>query len=334
MKDVLICLTVDLERDLGAMPPQYNGIDKGLPILLDIFKDQGINVTWMLATKLIEDREKAMKQCVSNNHEVGCHGYNHELYLSSLRLPVAEYENVGFKLKDNTMDLQIFEGFDPLPFNNRETAFEIIDKSTSQIKNFFGKQPLSFKMPYTTVDWEVLKYLDNLGYLVDISIPHWKYWDWRPPHHPYIHKMAGEQENSFNLDLEEQKESLRLLEIPMSCDPHPEISNSMMVMHRTFSMLTCRTLGMKRVEALLERVAKQTPKNAPTIFAFKSSIWEFTEMQKVGHRELEKNIGQGAVDLMKQLINLLDTTYDPKYLTLTELAGTWEKNHCPVHSLG
>lgn len=332
MKDVFICLTVDLERDLGAMPPQYKGINNGLPILLDIFKDQGIKITWMLASKLIEDRGKALKQCATDDHEIACHGYKHELYLPSLRLPVAEYESVGFKLKGNTIDLQVFEGFDPLPFDDRETAFEIIDKSTSQIENFFGKRPTSFKMPYTTVDWEVLSYLDSLGYLVDVSIPHWKYWDWRPPHHPYIHKMAGELEDSFDLNLEEQKESLRLLEIPMSCDPHPEIANNMMVMHRTFSMLSCRTLGIKRVEALLDRVAIRTPDDLPTIFTFKSSIWEFTEMQKVGHRELEKNIGQGAVDLMKQLIDLLNTNYDPNYLTLTELAGIWEKNHCPIHS--
>jgi len=332
MKDVFICLTVDLERDLGVMPPQYKGIDNALPILLDLFKDQGTRITWMLASKLIEDRGKALKQYATDNHEIGCHGYKHELYLPSLRLPVAEYEGVGFKLKGNTMDLQVFEGFDPLPFDDRETAFEIIDNSTSQIENFFGKRPTSFKMPYTTVDWEVLCYLDSLGYLVDVSIPHWKFWDWRPPHHPYIHKMAGELEDSFDLNLEEQKESLRLLEIPMSCDPHPEIANSMVVMHRTFSMLSCRTLGIKRVEALLDRVTKRTPDDLPTIFAFKSSIWEFTEMQKVGHRELEENIGQGAVDLMKQLIDLLNTNYDPNYLTLTELAGIWEKNHCPTHS--
>jgi peptidoglycan/xylan/chitin deacetylase (PgdA/CDA1 family) len=332
MKDVFVCLTVDLERDIGVMPPQYKGIEKGLPVLSDIFMDQGINITWLLTSKLIEDRGKILKKTISNNHEIGCHGYNHELYLSSLRLPVAEYENLGFNLKDNTMDLQVFNGFDPLPFDSRETAFEIIDKSTSQIENFFGKLPSSFKMPYTTVDWEILKYLDSLGYQVDVSIPHWKYWNWRPPHHPYIHKMAGEQENLFNMDLEEIKESLRLLEIPMSCDPHPEIVNSMTVMHRTFSMLSCRTLGMKRVEALLERIVKQTPNNLPIIFAFKSSIWEFAEMQKVGYLELEKNIGQGAVDLMKQLIDLLNSTYEPKYLTLTELGDFWEKNQCPVHS--
>ncbi|MFW9902763.1 MAG: polysaccharide deacetylase family protein [Candidatus Thorarchaeota archaeon] len=332
MKETLICLTIDLERDLGAMPPQYKGIDNGLPILLDLFKDRGINVTWMTASQLTEDRKKALRECVTNNHEIGCHGYKHELYLSSLRLPVAEYEGLGFKLKGKTMDLQIFKGFDPLPFDDKETAFEIIDKSTSQIANFFGKRPTSFKMPYTTIDWEVLNYLDTMGYRVDVSIPHWKYWDWRPPHHPYIYKIAGESDDSFN-NTEEEKQSLKLLEIPMSCDPHPEIANSMMVMHRTFSMLSCRTLGLGRVEELLNRVVKQTPNRLPTIFAFKSSIWEFAEMQKVGHQELEINIGQGAVDLMNHLIDLLNTTYDPKYLTLTELADIWEKNHCPTHSI-
>ncbi|MFX1286840.1 MAG: polysaccharide deacetylase family protein [Promethearchaeota archaeon] len=332
MKDTFICLTVDLERDLGVMPPQYNGIDKGLPVLLDIFKDHGINITWMLSSKLIEDRVKALKQCVNNNHEVACHGYKHELYLPSLRLPVAEYVDLGFKLRGNAMDLQVFNGFDPLPFNNKETAFEIIDKSTSQIESFFGKRPTSFKMPYTTVDWEILSYLDSIGYRVDVSIPHWKYWDWRPPHHPYIHKIAGELDDSFNDD-EEQRQSLRLLEIPVSCDPHPEIVNSMMVMRRTFSMLSCRMLGLKRVQTLLNRVVKQTPDNIPIIFAFKSSIWEFTEMQRVGYQELERNIGQGAVDLMNQLIDLLNDSYDPKYLTLTKLAEIWEKNHCPTHSI-
>ncbi|MHA2226805.1 MAG: polysaccharide deacetylase family protein [Candidatus Hodarchaeales archaeon] len=332
MKDVFICLTVDLERDIGVMPSQYKGIDNGFPFLFDIFKDRGIKTTWMLASKVLEDRGKVLKKCATNGHEIAGHGYKHELYLPSLRLPVAEYESLGFKLKGNEMDIQPFEGFNPLPFENRETAFEIIDRSTSHIENFFGKQPTSFKMPYTTVDWEVLRYLDSLGYLVDVSIPHWKYWDWRPPHHPYIHKMAGELEDSLDLNLEEQKESLTLLEIPMSCDPHPEIANSMMVMHRTFSMLTCRTLGMKRIEALLDRVTHRTPENQPIIFAFKSSIWEFAEMQKVGYRELEENMGQEAIDLMNQLIDLLNTKYAPTYLTLTELAGTWEKNHCPIHS--
>ncbi|MFX0088116.1 MAG: polysaccharide deacetylase family protein [Candidatus Hodarchaeota archaeon] len=333
MKNAFICFTVDLERDLGAMPPKYKGIDIALPILLNIFNDRGIKVTWLLSSKVIEGRGKVLKQCNFNGHEIACHGYEHELYLPSLRLPVAEYEKIGFKLKDDRMDLQLFEGFNPLPFENRENAFEIIDKSTSQIENFFGKRPTSFKMPYTTIDWEVLKYLDSLKYQVDVSIPNWKYWDWRPPYHPYIHKMARDQENSFNLDFEEERESLMLLEIPMSCDPRPEISNNMMVIHRTFSMLSCRTLGIKRVETILDRVTKRTPADIPIIFAFKSSIWEFTEMQKVGHYELEQNIGQEAVDLMKQLIDLLSTKYVPNFLTLTELAGFWEQNHCPNHSL-
>lgn len=333
MKETFVCLTVDLERDIGVIPSQYKGIDIGFPILLDFFKSQGIKITWMLASKVLEERGETLKQCTTNGHEIAGHGYEHELYLPSLRLPFAEYESIGFELKGKEMDLQPFEGFNPLPFENRETAFEIIDKSTSQIENFFGKRPTSFKMPYTTVDWEVLRYLDSLGYLVDVSIPHWKYWDWRPPHHPYIHKMAGELEDSVDLDLEENKEILTLLEIPMSCDPHPEIANSMMVIHRTFSMLTCRTLGIKRVEALLNRITQRTPEDLPIIFAFKSSIWEFAEMQKVGHRELEENMGQGAVDLMKQLIDILNTKFVPNYLTLTELAGIWEKNHCPIHSL-
>lgn len=332
MKDVFICLTVDLERDLSVIPVQYKGIDNGLPILLDIFKDQGIKTTWMLASKVLEERGKALKQCSANGHEIAGHGHKHELYLPSLRLPVAEYQSLGFKLEGKEMDLQLFEGFNPLPFNNREKAFEIIDKSTTQIENFFGKRPTAFKMPYTTVDWEILRYLDSLGYLVDVSIPHWKYWDWRPPHHPYIHKMAGELEDSIDLDLEEHKESLTLLEIPISCDPCTEIVNNMTVMHRTFSMLTCRTLGIKYVETLLDRVAQRTPEDLPIIFAFKSTIWEFAEMQKVGHLELEKNIGQGAVDLMNQLIDLLNTKYATNYLTLTELAGIWEKNNCPIHS--
>ncbi|MFX1504794.1 MAG: polysaccharide deacetylase family protein [Promethearchaeota archaeon] len=332
MKNVFVCLTVDLERDIGVIPSEYKGIDNGLPLLLDLFKNQGIPITWMLASKVIEDRGKAVKKCATDGHEIAGHGYKHELYLPSLRLPVAEYEDLGFKLKGSEMDLQVFKGFNPLPFKNRKTAFEIIDKSTSQIENFFGKRPTSFKMPYTTVDWEVLKYLDSLGYLVDVSIPHWKYWDWRPPHHPFVHKMSGEPEDSLELDLNEHKESLTLLEIPMSCDPHPEIANSMMVMHRTFSMLTCRTFGIKRVEALLDRIVNRTPENNPIIFAFKSSIWEFAEMQKVGYRELEENIGQEAVDLMRKLIELLNSKFSPSFLTLTKLAALWEKNHCPTHS--
>ncbi len=332
MRNVVVCLTVDLERDLGAMPPKYKGIDLALPILLDIFKEQGIQITWLLSSKLIEDRGKALKHCANNQHEIACHGYKHELYLPSLRLPVAEYEKIGFKLKDDEMDLQLFEGFNPLPFDDRRTAFEIIDKSTSQIENFFGKRPTSFKMPYTTIDWEVLKYLDTLKYQVDVSIPNWKYWDWRPPYHPYIHKMTTEERNSLNLEPKEERESLRLLEIPMSCDPRPEISTNMMVIHRTFSMLSCRTLGIQRVETILDRIAKRTPADIPIIFAFKSSIWEFTEMQKVGHYELEQNIGQGAVGLMGQLIDLLKTKFDPNFLTLTRLASFWENNHCPNHS--
>ena len=332
MNNAFVCLTVDLERDLGAIPPKYRGIDIALPILLDIFQEQGIKISWLLSSKLIEDRGNALKDCSKNQHEIACHGYKHELYLPSLRLPVAEYEKIGFKLKDDEMDLQLFHGFNPLPFENRETAFNIIEKSTSQIEKFFGKRPTSFKMPYTTIDWEVLKYLDTLKYQVDVSIPNWKYWDWRPPYHPYINKMTTEKGKPLKLELEEEKESLRVLEIPMSCDPRPEISNNMMVIHRTFSMLSCRTLGIKRVETILDRVVKRTPSHIPIIFAFKSSIWEFTEMQKVGLYELEQNIGQGAVGLMKQLIDLLNTKYDPSFFTLTELASFWEKNHCPSHS--
>jgi peptidoglycan/xylan/chitin deacetylase (PgdA/CDA1 family) len=330
MRDVLACITFDLERDVSRMPPTYKGIDEALPLLLDIFKEHRVRVTGNLATKVIEERGEILKEFFSQGHEICNHGYMHRLYLQAIRLPLLEYEKILFKQIGNRIDLQVFPGFDPMPYNDKNDVLAMIDKSTRLIESFFGKRPTSFKMPFHSLDWEILNYLDSKGYLVDISIPYWKYWDWKPPHHPSFLEIVGKNE-SFKVE-DTEHEPLKLLEIPLSYDPSTDILDSMEVIHRTLSMLTGRTLGMNRVESILDRIIERTPEPFPAIFVFKSSVWEFTELGPVGPRELEQNVGSAAIKLLKDFFVLLEEKYNANFVTLTELGEIWEKNFCPDHS--
>ncbi|MFW9777853.1 MAG: polysaccharide deacetylase family protein [Candidatus Heimdallarchaeota archaeon] len=330
MRDVFACLTFDLERDVSRMPPTYKGIDEALPLLLDVFKERRVKVTGNLATKIIEERGDILKEFFAQGHEICNHGYMHRLYKQAIRLPLLEYEKILFKQIGSQIDLQIFSGFDPIPFTDKAEVFNMIDVSTDLITDFFGKRPNSFKMPFHSLDWDILSYLDSKDYLVDTSIPYWKYWDWKPPHHPTFHEIV-DQDESFKIG-DNDRIPLKLLEIPASFDPSPDILDSMEVIHRTLSMLTSRTLGMKRVENLLDRITERTPESNPVILVFKCSIWEFTELGPLGPIELEQNFGSAAIRLLEDFFTLLEDSHKAKYVTLTELREIWEKNHCPDHT--
>lgn len=74
-----IALTFDLERDCPPYLSSTKNIKKGLPLILELLEKHNISSTFFVTGNIAEQYPKVIKQ-LSKNHELGVHGYHHELF--------------------------------------------------------------------------------------------------------------------------------------------------------------------------------------------------------------------------------------------------------------
>jgi len=130
-----VIITVDTERDVPPLLNTYRGIDEGVPILLDLFDQYDVNATFLVTGNVALMRPETIKT-ISQHHEVG----NHSLY-----------------------------HVQPLYTLSFESKCLRIEESTRILEDLTGKEITSFRAPGHSCDTELLKVLQNNGYLVEAS---------------------------------------------------------------------------------------------------------------------------------------------------------------------
>ena len=110
----------------------------GLPMLLNLYEKHKINTTFFFTGTFVEKFPDSVKIVKEKGHEVGCHGYSHE----------------------------VNRGLDNLPYKQQlcdiEKAKHIIEKEAGKI--------VSFRAPALRINADTIKVLEKLGFKIDSSI--------------------------------------------------------------------------------------------------------------------------------------------------------------------
>ena len=147
IRKYLFCFTVDVECDIPHQIGSYEGIEH-INKLIDLLRNMDIVGTFLVTGNVAKIYPDIIKEIRTQNHEVGCHGLDHE--------PLNGSSPGGLN-------------FPKLTFTQKR---EIIQQATQAITTATGNPPASFRAPYLSFDLESITILKEFGYTVDSS--HWR----------------------------------------------------------------------------------------------------------------------------------------------------------------
>lgn len=180
-KNVKVIIGVDMETDVGSFTPFYEGTRNGTPKLLDLFDELGIPATFLFTGACARENPDVARECHRRGHEVGAHSLEHE-----------------------TVGDPLF----PLPGERTLLPHEVfprLEMNTAIIEDIVGERPVSFRCPRLWGSTAVVRALDELGYVADLTYPMYFY---RKRFSPYFASLD---------DWTEEGDS-RVLEIPNFAD--------------------------------------------------------------------------------------------------------------------
>ena len=95
-----IVIGVDMETDVGSFTDYYNGIQKGMPRLLEIFAARKATATTFWTGHAAQNNPNIVKMVCDGGHEIGCHSLYHEtlgdpLFPLPNNWPVCDFEVEG-----------------------------------------------------------------------------------------------------------------------------------------------------------------------------------------------------------------------------------------------
>lgn len=239
-----------------------------------MFKELEVDATFLFTGQAVKHHPNVAVACVENGHEVGCHSYEHE--------------TVGDPLFD-------------LPGERRLLPHEVkprIELNTELVENATGIRPVSFRCPRLWGSTEVVKALDDLGYMADLTYPMYYYRQQFEPFFPSLSDWTVPGNS-------------RVLEIPnfadmtmISKDPGLERDRDQWPKFRTHG-------GEFMVQKSLEFSTFCANRGLDTYLCFYVHPWEFWPMEKeynfgeatvTPENFITKNCGPVALDELRKLI--------------------------------
>ncbi len=73
-----VIIGVDTETDIGSFTPFYESVQKGVPILLDMFDSNNVAGTFFFTGEAAKENPNIAKMVAGSNNEVGAHSLYHE----------------------------------------------------------------------------------------------------------------------------------------------------------------------------------------------------------------------------------------------------------------
>jgi peptidoglycan/xylan/chitin deacetylase (PgdA/CDA1 family) len=129
-----VALTIDVEQDVPPYLTTWRGIEDGLPKLLDLLAKHDVRATFFVTGQAAEKFPNLIKE-ISREHEVGCHGYEHERF--------------------DKIDAQ--------------EQFRRIEKATKVLNEIIGQRILGFRAPNFRPGSHTFVALKQIGYFYDAS---------------------------------------------------------------------------------------------------------------------------------------------------------------------
>jgi peptidoglycan/xylan/chitin deacetylase (PgdA/CDA1 family) len=129
-----VALTVDVEQDCPPFLQTRRGIEEGLPQLLTLFREEGIEATFFTTGQIAESYPHLVGRILEQGHELGCHGHTHRR-------------------------------FDQM--NPAEARAEL--NAAKQILDGFGSPTVSFRAPNLALPENYLGIVEEQGFSIDSS---------------------------------------------------------------------------------------------------------------------------------------------------------------------
>ena len=140
MRGSEVFITIDVEEDCPPYLKTTRGMEEGLPRLLDLFEERGIQATFFFTGEMAERFPDLVREVVKRGHELGSHGYHHRR-LDKVSLEEARRE---------------------------------IEESLSVLRRFYPV--VSFRAPNLQLPDELFPVLEKNGIRVDSSKARYKGW--------------------------------------------------------------------------------------------------------------------------------------------------------------
>jgi peptidoglycan/xylan/chitin deacetylase (PgdA/CDA1 family) len=239
--DFDVVLGLDMETDIGSFTANYEGVKKGTPELLKLFKGHKVEATFFWTGHAADNNKSMVKKVAKAGHETGCHGLYHE-----------------------TLGDPIF----PLPNNWPVLESEVegrISIATGIVEKVAGSRPVSFRCPRLWGSNAVVHTLEKLGYIADATLPLYFYRTMYKPYHPSVKNWT-------------KKGRMKIVEIPNFCDLTMKSKDPKYNRDRDQWPLF-RTKGTNALMGKINSFIKFTKeKNTRPVLCFYFHPWEFTKM--------------------------------------------------------
>jgi peptidoglycan/xylan/chitin deacetylase (PgdA/CDA1 family) len=270
-----LCLSFDMETDIGSWTSEVHGITEGTPEILRILRNHNVPATFLFTGREAQNNPNAVEGVLSDGHEIGCHTMFHE----TIGVPVYDVPVGSFALESE------IEGR--------------LELATEAVERVAGTRPVSFRAPRLFGSTSMIKALEKLGYKIDSSFPAYFHARDFLPYHP-----SGE-------DWSEEGD-MTILEVPVFYDMDAGGNGDKNRGRDQWPML--RLKGAKWFADLCQRMfqkAKDTSGNS--VLCVYLHPWEFVKMpEKVYTDEstitfksfLYRNTGNFALEALDEFVAL------------------------------
>ncbi len=241
MSSKTIILSFDMEADFGSWTRETRGLEKGASEILHILQSHSCPATFLFTGREALSHRATIERVLSGGgHEIGCHGMQHE-----------------------ALGAEVFSMPGESPVLEEEVRGRI-EIATRVVEAASGVRPRSFRAPRMFGSTRVLRVLDELGYVVDSSLPAYAIGKGLRPYHPseYDWTQPGE---------------LNILEIPPMYDLDDPSEGEICRKRDQWPRL--RMEGAEAFAALCRRMFPhaETPHGGAVLCLYLHP-WEFVEM--------------------------------------------------------
>jgi peptidoglycan/xylan/chitin deacetylase (PgdA/CDA1 family) len=254
-------------------------LKEGMPLLLNLYDKYNIKSTFFFTGEIAEKHPEIVRMILPYKHEVGCHGFSHE----------------------------VDEAFDVLPYQDQ---VKHLKKAKRILEDISGQEVISFRAPALRVNKDTPGALMESGFLIDSSIASQRFdflmsfgsrekLNWiTAPRNPYL-----TDENNLA-----RKGSSHLVEIPVSAFILPYIGTTLRVFPSPIRFLR-KCLHLETIYTGKPIVFLIHPNEfiAEDDFNEKinrrtTNIFKYLFADLLRNKLKVKNLGMGAVDLYEKEI--------------------------------
>ena len=292
-----VLISFDMESDIGSWTNDHKGVVTGTAPILDVLGRYGVRSTFLYTGNAALASPESIAMVKAAGHEVGCHTLQHE--------------SVGTPLFNAP-------GIPPvLP----EEVFNRLDKATRLIEERAGVRPVSFRAPRGWAGNEMIRALDQLGYLVDSSYMQYFHGEHRLPYHPSSNDWRKPGE-------------LGILEIPLFADL--TVPGDLPDHRDRDGWPKLRTHdGRFLADMVLRNAQRQWAQDKPALACLYLHPWEFVDMPVVLDTDeariefkpfLAGHCGQYALNELGSFVREMSNA-GAQFETLRDLRNIWVQEY-------